>query len=153
MQGTKAAVLMIFFISFLAGCSTTGSLPTDTKELQKSNDIKTVSVLTFTCSSPVIARDVRNVIIESLLSGYSVVIGDNADVVIRGDIILSGDQVSTASEGYVSEMRAQIIENSRILDSIVVTQVGPGSSTPEDADVMGRKMGKKIKESLSNFGQ
>jgi hypothetical protein len=152
MQRTKTILIMIFSICFLVGCSTTSSIRTNTNKLQKSNDIKTVSVLTFTCSYPDIANNVRNVIIESLLPHYSVVIGGEADVVIKGNITLSDDRVSTASTGsavsYILEISAQIIKNNRILASAAVTQVSADSSDPDTPDVMGRNIGIKIKEIL-----
>jgi membrane-associated protease RseP (regulator of RpoE activity) len=147
-------LIMIFFIVLLVGCATTGSIQTDTGKLQKLDDVKTVSVLTFTCSDPGIAHNVRNMIIESLLTHYSVATGGEADVVINGTITLSNDPVSTASAGqaadYVSGISAQIIKNNKILTSSAVTQVVTDSSTPDSPDVMGRKIGTKIKEILSN---
>jgi hypothetical protein len=90
-----------------------------------------------------------------LLPHYSVVIGGEADVVIKGNITLSNDQVSTASPGpamgYISEISAHIIKNNRILAYAAVTQVSADSSSPDTPDVMGRKIGIKIKEVLSNY--
>lgn len=152
MQKTKIMLLIIFIVSFLAGCSTTGSITNDTK---KSNDIKMVSVLKFICTDPVIADNIRNTIIDTLLTHYSVVIGNEADVVIKGTIILSSDQVANASAGsnvdYISEIHAQIIKNNKILDSATVSQVSTKSTTPDPTEVMGRKIGEKIKTVLSHI--
>ena len=155
MQGTKTILTMIFFTVLLVGCAATGSVKTDTNELQQSNDIKTVSVSTFICQDHVIANNVRNMIIQSLLTSYSVVIGDEADVIIKGRIILSDDQFSTAPPGsevrYISEINAQIINNNKTLDSAIITQVKAGSSTYDSPEAMGRKAGEKILEMLSNI--
>ena len=154
MQRTKTILTIIFLISLFVGCSTTSSIKTDKNKLQELNDTKMVSLLRFICSDPVIANNIHNIIIESLLKHYSVVIGDETDVVIKGTITLSNDQVSTASPGstvsYISEISAQIIKNNKILDSIIVTQVSTNSSTPDPPEVMGREIGEKIKKALSN---
>jgi len=152
MQKTKIMLLIIFIVSFFVGCSTTGSITNDTK---KSKDIKMVSVLNFKCTDPVIANNIRNTVIDSLLTHYSVVIGNEADVVINGTIILSSDQVANTSAGssvdYISEISAQIINNNKVLDSATVSQVRTNSSTPDPTEVMGRKIGEKIKNVLSQI--
>jgi hypothetical protein len=90
-----------------------------------------------------------------LLTHYSVVIGNEADVVIKGTITLSSGQVANASPGstvgYISEISVQIIKNNKILDSAIVSQVSTNSSTPDPPEVMGRKIGEKIKKVLSNI--
>jgi hypothetical protein len=154
MQRTKTILTIIFFAVLLVGCSTS-NIKTDTDKLRKSHDIKMVSVLAFTCPDPVIANNVRNTIIESLLTHYSVVIGDKADVIIKGSISLANDQVSTASSvpsvDYVSEIRAQIIKNNKVMDSVIVSQASTYSPNPYSSEVMGRKIGEKIKKILSNI--
>ena len=152
MQRTIMMLTMVFLISLFIGCSTTGSTKNDTDTFKELNEIKMVSVLQFICSDPVIANNVRNMIIESLLTHYSVVTDDKADVVIKGTITLSSDHVANAAPGsavgYISEIRAQIIKNSEILDSAVITQAGTHSSTPDPSEVMGRKIGEEIKKAL-----
>ncbi len=155
MQIKKTMLTITFLIGLLAGCASTSSINTHTDKLQKVNDIQMVSVSSFTCSDPVIADNVRNVIIESLLAHYSVVIGAEADFVVKGAITLFGNQVSRTSpktaKGHVSEISAQIIKDNKILDSAIVTQVITDSSTPDTPEVMGSRMGEKIKEIISDI--
>ncbi len=113
----------------------------------KSNKINTVSVFTFRCPDPVIADNVRNTIIGSLLTDYSIVIGDEADIIIKGTIVLP----DASQKSYISEINVQVIKNNRVLDTAVINQDRTGSSTPDSPEVMGGKAGAEIKKMLSEL--
>ncbi len=158
MEITKTMLTVIFLIFMTVGCTTTSTIQTDTNNLQKLKGVKTAAISEFKCSDPVVARNIRNTIIEVLLTQYSVIIGDEADVIIIGTITLSNDQIPSKSmfesaspksvDSYVSEINVQIIKNKRTMTSATVTQVRTDSWTPDPPEVIAGKMATKIKEIL-----
>ncbi len=159
MQNIKTTLIIIFLACITGGCATTSREKTDARILKQLEDVKTVSVALFTCSDPIIAHTVRNMIIEALLTDYSIVIGGEADVEIKGTISLSPGQISSegslataspeSSGGHVSRINAQIVKNRKILAYLTVSQSRAISEVPDSPEVMGRKTGARIKEIFS----
>ncbi len=130
--------LVILVVAFvLTGCTTPQGTKLDADDFNEVGNVMTVSVATFTCSDPLIAQDLKNKIVESLLSHYSVIIGDNADVFITGEVTLRNN--------IVSEVKADILKDRDVLSTVSVAQSGAQHSS----EVMGRKMGEKILGVLS----
>ncbi len=153
MLQTRTMVIMVFLVSLFIGCSAISSIRNDTNTLRDSNKIKSVSVLQFTCSDSDVANTVRNLIIDSLLTQYTVVIGSGADAVIKGTIILSSDKAAVASSGsltdHITDIKAQVIKNNSVLDSI--THLSTNLSVPHHTERMGRAAGEKIKKALDRY--
>ena len=134
--GTMLTVILLSVV--LTSCATTGSSRKVAENRQILKSAKTVSILTFECSDPVIANEVRNKIIEVLLADYSVMTGEGADLTIKGSILLTG------TGEFISEIHSQIVNKSGILAAAYVSQ----ESSPAPHDVMGRKIGSKIRDIL-----
>jgi hypothetical protein len=130
-------LIILLFSCVLSGCASTQGTKMDADNFEEVKNVKTVSVAAFECSDPIIAQDVKNKLVESLLSRYSVVLGDNADVLITGAVTLKND--------IVSEVKADILKDQDVLATVSVTQSGNLNSP----GVMGKKMGEKILGVLS----
>ena len=137
MKQLKMMSIIFLFTFVLSGCAAKQNTEIGAGNIQGINNIKTVSVETFQCSDPEIAQDIRNKIVESLLSQYSVVIGDNADVFITGAVTLKNN--------VVSKVKAEILKDQDVLTTVSVAQSGAQDSS----GVMGNKMGEKILNVLS----
>jgi hypothetical protein len=103
-------------------------------------DVRTVSVSPFDCPDPGIAGAVHSAVIAELLSDYTVVIGEDADVSVTGTITLSPGR-------EISEIRANIIKNGETADCAVISASAQGAS--ESPESLGRKTGVELKEILS----
>ena len=161
----KKLVLASVILAILSGCATTGTINIQKgmeKELQA---IEVVKISQFECQDEAVAQAVRNSIIETLLPlGIKVVRDGEADAVFEGTITFSEDIVS--SEGavvseesgsaygsgtagrYVSGITVQVVKGNEILAVSTVTQVRTALWIPDPAEVMGRKVGKKIAQIL-----
>lgn len=151
MQNKKIMLITMFFVLLSAGCATQKSTVTQINNMKTLKDIKTVEIALFTCSNPVIAQNIRNKIIESLLTHYSISVGGDADAEIVGaiDLVKNHDLASKEigeDEDIVSEVNAQIMINREIVTSVNVTQDNPG--VPDSSEVIGKKIGAKIREIL-----
>jgi outer membrane lipoprotein SlyB len=133
----KIMPIILLFAFVLSGCAATQGTKMDADNIKEVKNVKTVSVATFKCSDPIIAQDLKNKLVESLLSNYSVVIGDNADVLITGEVTLKNN--------IVSKVKADILKDQDVLATVSVAQSG-GQNSP---GVMGKKMGEKIMGVLS----
>jgi hypothetical protein len=140
-KNMRMSILLLCCYLFI-GCATQDNARMKKESSPELKDVQTISVSPFTCSDPSIARDVQNSLIGVLLDSYSVTLGPEADVVLRGTIILSSDN-------SVSEIKAHIMKNGKMIDSVIVTPSETDSSSSSSAEMMGRKTGKKVKEILS----
>lgn len=152
-------VFSVIVLMCLSGCAAKSSITTH-NNIEELRDVKRVSVSTFTCSDPIIAQDIRNIIVEELLNtNLNVIIGGEADVVIEGNVTLSGDQVISGNEpvsasselarNYISGIDVQLIKNRKILIYTSIFQDTAHSRIPDPPEVIGRKMGARIKEMFS----
>ncbi len=128
----KVSWVIVLMVFALAGCAAPPGTKLDAHDFNAVRNIKTVSVATFTCSDSLIAQELKNKIVESLLSHYSVIIGDNADLFITGEITLKNN--------IVSEVKADILKDRDVLSTVSVAQSGSQYSP----GIMGKKMGEKI---------
>ncbi|MBI5665301.1 MAG: hypothetical protein HZC49_09520 [Nitrospirae bacterium] len=139
MKINRTAAAILFTMLFI-GCAATARDQGGSRELQ------TVSVSSFTCANPLIAQDVRNAIIGSLLDAYSVTTGEGAGVVIKGAIILAGD---TSSDSNISEIKATVLRGGKIMGAVTLTRAEAALSSDASPEAMGKKIGTKIREILS----
>ncbi len=137
----KITTVIVFVLLFI-GCSTTGHVKEDSVGSPDTEGSKTVSVSAFTCPDPLMARDVQNAIIGSLLESYTVTTDAGAGIVINGDIILS-------YQHNISEIKATVIKNRKTAEAITLTSTEAALSSDASPEAMGRKMGNKIREILS----
>jgi hypothetical protein len=135
--------VLIVSIVWLAGCAGTGALSKGSSG--KYRNVQTVSVSTFACSDPRIAEEVKNGIIEELLGSYTVILGEGADVSIKGSISLT----SSPSGNAVSEIKAEILRDNRVTDSLSLLQSGGNGGAPASPEAMGKKIGASIHNMLS----
>jgi hypothetical protein len=154
MQTCKKFVTLVFFLVFLSGCAAKVAdkdemFMEEAVEPQKLIEINKVSVTSFECEDPSVSQIMRIKIIESLLPGYGVVIGGKADVDIRGVITLSSNKWSTAS--YVSEVRADILKDGELLDSVSISQEQNDSVKPATMLEMAIRIGAEIRDKLSQL--
>ncbi len=117
----RLEMMFIVFIFIVAGCTAKQEVKMSSGNVQSGSNIKTVSVATFKCSDPLVAQDIKNKIVESLLADYSVVIGDEADVSVTG--------VITLMQNSVAEVKAEIMRGNNVLTAISVGQSGSGSDS------------------------
>ncbi len=137
MKISGTMLIVFIFIFAVLGCAAKQKTTMGPSSVQSGNNIKTVSVETFKCSDPLIAQNMKNKIVESLLADYSVVIGDRADVTIVGTVTLKNK--------IVSEIKAEIRSGNEVLTAVSVGQ----SSTDNSSEAMGMKMGEKLRNYLS----
>ena len=138
----RLAVLVVFIL-LLAGCAGTGQISKGTSS--KYRNVQTISIFTFTCSDPFIAEEVKNGIIEELLGSYTVILGEGADISIKGSISLT----PSASGNSVSEIKAQILRNNMVTDSLSLLQSGGNGGAAGSPEAMGKKIGVNIHNMLS----
>ncbi len=157
MAATRILFIICIVSFLLAGCASKGEMQ-KIESTMPAKEVNAVSVMTFACPDALIAHNVRNAIINSLLGNYSVAIGKNADVVIKGSIKLlqdngssgNDDAASGASSGSnISEINAEIVKNETVIESFVITKSESGTSSTDSPEDMGKKTGAKIKEILS----
>lgn len=161
----KRLVLASIVLTILSGCATTGTVNIQKgveKELQA---IEVVKISRFECQDKAVEQAVQNSIIETLLPLGIKVVGDGeADAIIEGTITFSEDIVassgaSVSEEGggaygsgtagrYVSGITVRILKGNKILAVSTVTQVRTSLWIPDPAEVMCRKIGKKISQIL-----
>lgn len=160
-------VIVLLSITFISGCcGTLIGATTSSDHVQKGKtttlkEVKAVMLTEFKCNDEVIARAVKNTIIEMLLpTDIRIIEEGNADALIKGSITFAYDRVSSGgasisttgggayvsgTEGsYVSGITAQIVIDNQIIGASSVTQVRTDLWIPDPPEVMARKIGKKI---------
>ena len=170
MKTKRLATVLIMLSVCYSGCATTSSFRVSETQIEELKSITSISIHKFMCQDPIVATAIQSMIIEELLNlPIRVVKSGDADAIIEGTITFSSDAVTSSgaylgananyasgaavSSGtagvYVSGINAQIIKDGQILASATFTQVRTHDWIPDPAEVMGRKIGERIRRVLT----